>query len=124
MLQVKRDCDLAIFFDCPEEVMMQRLLKRNTGRADDNEETIRKRVQASAPASSSCDMLCTPTRTCLHVIIRVVQDAVHRWLACSLPCMPLCIYRSAGLPEPDDAGGGAVPEEGNAAQVQHGQAGG
>lgn len=34
-----------LFFDCPEEVMEQRLLGRNEGRTDDNIETIRKRFR-------------------------------------------------------------------------------
>lgn len=36
-----------LFFDCPEEVMEQRLLKRGetSGRSDDNAETIRKRFK-------------------------------------------------------------------------------
>ncbi|CEP10563.1 hypothetical protein [Parasitella parasitica] len=36
---------LVLFFECPEEVMLQRLLKRgeNSGRVDDNIESIRKR---------------------------------------------------------------------------------
>eukprot|EP01026_Neomeris_dumetosa_P054747 TRINITY_DN4936_c0_g1_i11.p3 TRINITY_DN4936_c0_g1~~TRINITY_DN4936_c0_g1_i11.p3 ORF type:complete len:211 (-),score=19.87 TRINITY_DN4936_c0_g1_i11:270-902(-) len=39
------DCNLVIFFDCPEEVMESRLSGRNEGRADDNIETIRKRFK-------------------------------------------------------------------------------
>lgn len=36
-----------LFFDCPEEVMLQRLLKRGetSGRIDDNIESIKKRFQ-------------------------------------------------------------------------------
>lgn len=34
-----------LFFDCPEEVMTQRLLGRNQGRSDDNIETIKKRFK-------------------------------------------------------------------------------
>jgi adenylate kinase family enzyme len=47
--------ELVLFFDCPEDVMEARLLKRgeSSGRADDNAETIRKRfhtfVQQSLP---------------------------------------------------------------------------
>jgi len=37
------DCDFVLFFDCPEEVMLERLLGRNEGRTDDNVETIKKR---------------------------------------------------------------------------------
>ena len=48
-------CTAVLFFDCSEEVMRQRLLKRGetSGRADDNEETIVKRfhtfVEQSKP---------------------------------------------------------------------------
>lgn len=47
--------DFTLFFDCPEDVMEKRLLKRggNSGRADDNIESIKKRfktfVQTSMP---------------------------------------------------------------------------
>lgn len=34
-----------LFFDCPEDVMTQRLLGRNEGRTDDNIETIQKRFR-------------------------------------------------------------------------------
>ena len=39
-------CAACIFFDVPNEVMKERLLKRaeTSGRADDNEETITKRL--------------------------------------------------------------------------------
>ncbi|KAG2501236.1 hypothetical protein HYH03_001043 [Edaphochlamys debaryana] len=43
--QVGYDCEMVLLFDCPDEIMMQRLAGRNQGREDDNEETIRKRVQ-------------------------------------------------------------------------------
>ncbi|EFJ52351.1 adenylate kinase [Volvox carteri f. nagariensis] len=43
--QVGYDCELVLLFDCPEEVMVERLRRRAEGRADDNEETIKKRVQ-------------------------------------------------------------------------------
>jgi UMP-CMP kinase len=46
-----RDCDFIVFFDCPEEVMEQRLLGRNEGRADDNIETIRKRFKVFVDSS-------------------------------------------------------------------------
>lgn len=38
---------LVLFFECPEQVMLQRLLKRgqNSGRADDNIDSIKKRLQ-------------------------------------------------------------------------------
>lgn len=43
----KVDFKFVLFFDCPEEVMEQRLLKRgeSSGRSDDNIESIRKRFK-------------------------------------------------------------------------------
>ncbi|DBA72571.1 hypothetical protein WJX79_010793 [Trebouxia sp. C0005] len=40
-------CDMVLFFDCPLDVMEQRLMERGktSGRSDDNEETIRKRFK-------------------------------------------------------------------------------
>lgn len=40
-------------FDCPEEVMVERLLERGktSGRVDDNEETIRKRFHTFQQAT-------------------------------------------------------------------------
>lgn len=45
--QVGYDCEMVLLFDCPDEVMLERLRGRGqaSGRADDNEDTIRKRVQ-------------------------------------------------------------------------------
>ena len=42
-----------LFFDCPEEVMQQRLLKRgeNSGRTDDNIESIKRAVEINAGVS-------------------------------------------------------------------------
>jgi adenylate kinase family enzyme len=42
-----KPCESVLFFDCPEEVMEARLLKRGetSGRSDDNAETIRKRFK-------------------------------------------------------------------------------
>ncbi|CAN6338935.1 unnamed protein product [Urochloa humidicola] len=37
--------DIVIFFDCPEDEMVKRLLGRNQGRVDDNIETIKKRLK-------------------------------------------------------------------------------
>ena len=39
------DCDMVLFFDCPEDVLEKRLLGRAEGRADDNIETIKKRFK-------------------------------------------------------------------------------
>ena len=38
------DVKAALFFDCPAEEMKKRILGRNEGRADDNEATIKKRI--------------------------------------------------------------------------------
>ena len=42
-----------LFFDCPEDVMTQRLLNRgkSSGRADDNEESIKKRFKTFTETS-------------------------------------------------------------------------
>ncbi|KAE8657195.1 UMP-CMP kinase [Hibiscus syriacus] len=37
--------NVVLFFDCPEEEMVKRVLNRNQGRVDDNLETIKKRLQ-------------------------------------------------------------------------------
>ncbi|KAL6885552.1 hypothetical protein ACP4OV_010331 [Aristida adscensionis] len=37
--------DIVVFFDCPEDEMVKRLLGRNQGRVDDNIETIKKRLK-------------------------------------------------------------------------------
>ena len=46
-------CKLVLFFDCPQDVMQERLLKRaeTSGRADDNIETIKKRFDTFVNAS-------------------------------------------------------------------------
>ncbi|XP_044505969.1 UMP-CMP kinase isoform X5 [Mangifera indica] len=36
--------DLVLFFDCPQEEMVKRVLNRNEGRVDDNIDTIKKRL--------------------------------------------------------------------------------
>jgi len=43
--QVGREPDVVVFFDCPEDEMVKRLLGRNQGRVDDNIETIKKRLK-------------------------------------------------------------------------------
>ncbi|XP_021730314.1 UMP-CMP kinase-like isoform X2 [Chenopodium quinoa] len=39
------DPNLVLFFDCPEEVMVNRILNRNQGRVDDNDETVKTRLK-------------------------------------------------------------------------------
>lgn len=53
MLQVCR-CSFVLFYVCPENVLLERLLERGktSGRSDDNEESIRKRFR------SRIDMVC------------------------------------------------------------------
>jgi adenylate kinase/UMP-CMP kinase len=48
-----KPCELVLFFDCPEEVMTERLLSRGktSGRTDDNAETIRKRFKTFVESS-------------------------------------------------------------------------
>jgi len=51
-----RSPDLILFFECPENILEGRLLKRGetSGRLDDNAESIRKRFQVFAEVSSKC----------------------------------------------------------------------
>ncbi|XP_060203423.1 UMP-CMP kinase [Lycium barbarum] len=37
--------NFVLFFDCPEEVMVKRVLNRNEGRVDDNEHTVKERLK-------------------------------------------------------------------------------
>jgi len=48
-----QECDCVLFFDCPLEVMQERLLERakTSGRADDNLETIKKRFDTFQSSS-------------------------------------------------------------------------
>lgn len=43
--------EFILFFNCPEEEMLKRLLNRNQGRVDDNVETITKRFRVFAESS-------------------------------------------------------------------------
>ncbi|MQL87859.1 hypothetical protein Taro_020410 [Colocasia esculenta] len=45
VLQVGVEPDLVLYFDCPEEEMVKRVLTRNEGRIDDNIETVKKRLK-------------------------------------------------------------------------------
>lgn len=40
--------DIVLFFDCPEEEMVKRVLNRNQGRIDDNIETVKERLRVFA----------------------------------------------------------------------------
>ncbi|KAJ6339316.1 hypothetical protein OIU77_007305 [Salix suchowensis] len=37
--------NVVLFFDCPEEEMVKRVLNRNEGRVDDNIDTVKKRLK-------------------------------------------------------------------------------
>jgi hypothetical protein len=60
-------------FDCPEEVMVERLLERGktSGRVDDNEETIRKRFhtfqQATLPVIEHYQQLDKVKQVCMAI---------------------------------------------------------
>jgi UMP-CMP kinase len=45
------DCDFVLFFDAPQDVMLQRLLGRDQGRSDDNETTIKLRFKTFEESS-------------------------------------------------------------------------
>jgi UMP-CMP kinase len=42
---IRADPDVVLFFDCPEEEMVKRVLNRNQGRIDDNITTMKKRLK-------------------------------------------------------------------------------
>ena len=48
--------NLILYFNCPEDILMQRLLKRGetSGRVDDNEASIKKRFTTFKEISSKC----------------------------------------------------------------------
>lgn len=101
-----KPCEKVLFFDCPEEVMEARLLKRGetSGRADDNAETIRKRfktfVEQSLPVIDHYEALgkaykisATAAPEAVFVHVQAVIDKVHGAegdaLAAELPKMSL-----------------------------------
>ncbi len=82
-------CKAVLFFDCPEEEMEKRLLKRGetSGRSDDNADTIRKRfktfLEQSLPvkdhylAQSKCHVLsAVPTPDEVYVGVRGVLESI------------------------------------------------
>ncbi|GIL43881.1 hypothetical protein Vafri_1468, partial [Volvox africanus] len=73
-------CKAVLFFDCPEEEMEKRLLKRGetSGRSDDNADTIRKRfrtfLEQSLPVKDHYEH-----RTLCHVISAVLTpDQIYK----------------------------------------------
>ncbi|XP_009374506.2 UMP-CMP kinase [Pyrus x bretschneideri] len=42
---IGREPNVVLFFDCPEQEMVKRVLNRNQGRVDDNIDTIKKRLE-------------------------------------------------------------------------------
>jgi len=77
-----------LFFNCPEEVLLQRLLERGktSGRTDDNEESIKKRfktfVDTSMPVvdhyrkqGKVIEIDSTPPPTVVHKAVKAVIDA-------------------------------------------------
>ncbi|KAL1816328.1 hypothetical protein DCAR_0520713 [Daucus carota subsp. sativus] len=46
IVQIGAEPNIVLFFDCPEEVMVKRVLSRNEGRVDDNIDTVKERLKA------------------------------------------------------------------------------
>ncbi|XP_047172592.1 UMP-CMP kinase-like [Vigna umbellata] len=44
-MQIGAEPRFVLFFDCPEEEMVKRVLSRNEGRVDDNIDTMRNRLK-------------------------------------------------------------------------------
>ena len=66
-------CLQGLFFDCPADVMEQRLMERGktSGRSDDNAETIRKR-SVTAVAAFCFAGICT-------VLSHAIRKEAARW---------------------------------------------
>jgi hypothetical protein len=110
-LQVGYDCELLLVFDCPDDVMLQRLRARGHGRADDNEETIRKRLQVrcmcgrtcvlgaeTAPAWAPTVFLCPCLRTgscSCRCMLRIAHQR-GRDHACARECECVCVWGGHG----------------------------
>jgi adenylate kinase family enzyme len=64
-------CKFVLFFDCPENILEQRLLKRGetSGRADDNLATIKKRfktfIEASMPVIDYFEKMGKTVKVCV-----------------------------------------------------------
>ncbi|KAG2501792.1 hypothetical protein HYH03_000292 [Edaphochlamys debaryana] len=85
-----KPCEAVLFFDCPEEEMEKRLLKRGetSGRSDDNAETIRKRfktfVEQSLPVKehylglSKCHVLsAVPPPDEVYVGVKAILEKLN-----------------------------------------------
>jgi adenylate kinase family enzyme len=71
-------------FECGEEILMQRLLKRGetSGRADDNEETIKKRFQTFVTQSKPVIDYFSKLNRCNLVspcFITIIRSAVNKY---------------------------------------------
>eukprot|EP00879_Flechtneria_rotunda_P017197 GHRR01018013.1.p1 GENE.GHRR01018013.1~~GHRR01018013.1.p1 ORF type:complete len:147 (+),score=56.23 GHRR01018013.1:558-998(+) len=95
-----KPAELVLAFDCPEEVMEQRLLKRGetSGRTDDNAETIRKRfntfVEQSLPVITHYDQLGKCHRISAvplpDQVFEEVQKAIEEKVSQCCPLYHLC----------------------------------
>lgn len=81
------DVDYLLFLDCPEDIMVQRVLQRglSSGRSDDNEVSIRKRLQTYAESTMPIIDYFTKEGKTLKVDanqpVPVVFDAIKPYLA-------------------------------------------
>ena len=60
-VQMYTQPNFILFFDCPEDIMINRLMGRNEGRTDDNMDTIKKRFKVGWPRSLQCCRLTCDT---------------------------------------------------------------
>ncbi|KAI9091558.1 adenylate kinase-domain-containing protein [Phlyctochytrium arcticum] len=74
-----RPCKFALFFDCPEDVLIKRLLKRGetSGRGDDNMETIRKRLVTFMNASMPVVEAFRKNNKCITISTEPSPDEVY-----------------------------------------------
>ncbi|KAK9824973.1 hypothetical protein WJX81_001475 [Elliptochloris bilobata] len=107
---------LVLFFDCPEDEMVARLLERGktSGRSDDNEDTIRKRFETFHKASMPVVERYEAKQQCVRVSAVPPPDAVFAEVCKAMDAL--------GTAEGSHAGAAAQPSE-HAAAAEHAPAG-
>uniref|UniRef100_A0A1D1Z7B4 UMP-CMP kinase n=1 Tax=Anthurium amnicola TaxID=1678845 RepID=A0A1D1Z7B4_9ARAE len=71
--------DLVLFFDCPEEEMVKRVLSRNQGRIDDNIETMKKRLKVFSKLNVPViDYYCGKGKVCKISAVGTVDEIFEK----------------------------------------------
>lgn len=105
-------CDLQciLFFDCPLDVLEQRLLNRgkSSGRDDDNIAVIKKRFKTYADQTIPVVDMCEKDGLVIRVNAKAPVDVVFKYTC-------LAVYKAQGLPPPADECTARVSKPGAAA---------